>query len=600
MVVHPLFPAAKALDEGIGDHMDACDHLTALWQVTGDAAIVVDGQLKVVALNPAAERILRQPARYALGRPLSELVADKGLTEAINKRDRVGSGDLRLGQRLFRWSISPVAANASTGTLVIINDVTALDRMSADLEATERLKNILNTVLNRAYEGIAVVDENARITMMNQAYCDFLQVKPEDVIGKPVEEVLENTRLHIVIKTGKDELRQVQHIKGHDIICDRIVLRDGNRIVGAVGKVLFRDISEVKELLEQTRRLQEELEYYKGELRSHLRARYSLEGIIGQSQAISDLKEMVRTVARSNSTVLLRGESGTGKELLAHAIHNASARSHGPFVKVNCAAIPETLLESELFGYDEGAFTGARKGGRVGKFEQANRGTILLDEIGDMPLGMQAKLLRVLQEREVERVGGTRPIKVDVRVIAATNQNLESLVSEGKFRRDLFYRLNVVVLEIPPLRERPEDIPALIDSLLDKLGKALGCGRKRMSDEALQVLLRHSWPGNVRELENVLERALNVLDGNEIQPRHLPYYLTESQVRNPTLSPMKDALLRTERELLKQALTAAKGNHLEAARLLGLSKSTYYEKIARHELNSQPLPNRHRRRSSQP
>ncbi len=453
------------------------------------------------------------------------------------------------------------------------------------LMAIKRWNKILTIVFDSAYEGIVIVDENARITTFNQAYADFLGVHRQDMIGRKVDEVVENTRMHIVVKTGQAEFRQIQRIKGHDMVCDRIPIWEGKRIIGAVGKVLFRDISEVDELQEQAKRLKQEVEYYKGQLRrQEQQARYSIENIIGQSRAINNLKDLINKVGRSKSTVLIRGECGTGKELVAHAIHNSSPNFRGPFIKVNCAAIPENLLESELFGYEEGAFTGAKKGGKIGKFEQANDGTIFLDEIGDMPLGMQVKLLRVLQEKEVERVGGTRTVKVPARVITATHRDLEQMVREGKFRQDLFYRLNVVNLEIPALRQRPEDIPVLIEYFLDKLGRVLGCGRKRMSPEALEILLNHNWPGNIRELENVLERALNMVEGEKILPEYLPLYLTETKKVNSTVNSLKEALARTEQELLRQALESCHGNSLEAAKLLGLSKSTFYERIARYGL----------------
>ncbi|WP_051276390.1 sigma-54 interaction domain-containing protein [Desulfovirgula thermocuniculi] len=455
----------------------------------------------------------------------------------------------------------------------------ALERKLRDCE---KIRHILQSILDSAYEGIVVVDEKGIITMFNQAYCDFLGVKQEEMIGKFVADVIENTRMHIVVKTGVPEYRQIQRIKGHDMICDRIPVKQDGKIIGAVGKVLFRDVREVEELLSRTEQLRQELEYYKTELRRHQQTRYSLENIVGQSRAISELKDLAVKIARSNSTVLLRGETGTGKELFAHAIHNASQRSQGPFIKINCAAIPEGLLESELFGYEEGAFTGARKGGKTGKFEQAHGGTIFLDEIGEMPLAMQAKLLRVLQEKEIERVGGTRPVKVDVRVIAATNRDLEALVREGKLRQDLFYRLNVITLEIPPLRQRREDIPCLVEFFLEKLGLALGCGKKKISSEAMSILMQHSWPGNVRELENVIERALNVVDGPEILPCHLPYYLRDAGSGGRLLPTLKEAVAAAERDLIKKALSLARGNCLEAARLLGVSKSTFYEKVARY------------------
>ncbi|MFE7280356.1 sigma-54 interaction domain-containing protein [Heyndrickxia sporothermodurans] len=237
---------------------------------------------------------------------------------------------------------------------------------------------------------------------------------------------------------------------------------------------------------------------------------------------------MAEKISVSNSAVLLTGESGTGKELFAHAIHQNSSREQFPFVRINCASIPEHLLESELFGYDEGAFTGAKKGGKRGKFELANFGTIFLDEIGDMPLSMQSKLLRVLQEGEVERVGGQKPKTIDVRIIAATHRNLEKMIEEGTFRQDLYYRLNVIKLEIPPLRERKEDIPYIATYLLNKLEKKFHRHGINLTNRVISKLQQHNWPGNIRELENVLERAVNVLEGNTIDIVHLPLYLREN------------------------------------------------------------------------
>ncbi|HEX9016413.1 MAG TPA: sigma 54-interacting transcriptional regulator [Chloroflexota bacterium] len=561
------------------------DYEKALWLVSSEGAILVDPERQIVSVNPAAERFLGEPCRRLKGRDLADCVhpLDPLVLSALRDPKLPRTGTLQIGQRSYRWRTSPVLTGGDRpSALLVLADVGQIEQVEQELAEAKKLERTLLTVLDSAYEGIIIVDQDGYITLFNQAYSDFLGLKLEDVIGRRVEEVIENTRMHVVVKTGRAEIRQVQRIKGHDMICDRIPIREGDRIIGAVGKVLFRDVSEVDELLVQTRRLQQELEYYKGELRTQLQARYSLENVIGQSQAITDLREMVRRMARSSSTVLLLGESGTGKELIAHAIHNASTRYRGPFVKVNCAAIPEPLLESELFGYEEGAFTGAARGGKIGKFEQADGGTLLLDEIGDMPLSMQVKLLRVLQEREVERIGGSRSIPINVRIVAASNHDLEALVSEGKFRQDLFYRLNVVSMEIPPLRERPEDIPLLIESLLTKLGNALGCGFVRVSDAARELLVQYSWPGNVRELENVLERALNVVDGEEILPRHLPYYMYEDRARGAATTSLKDAVAKTEREALQQALAAAGGNHVEAARILALSRSALYEKMARH------------------
>lgn len=566
----------------LGDHY--AEQLKTAFDCAYNGIVLVDTGINIAALNPAAERILGVKREEAVGRSFIELVPGSGFPEVLGQKRSQAGCSLEIGGKVYLSNRSPVIVDGDlVGAVAVLQDITELNQCRIQLEETRTLKNILEAVLNSAYEGIVVVDENGIITMFNDAYCRFLNVKQEDMVGKHVTDAIENTRMHVVLKTGKPEIRHIQRIQGHDMICDRIPIKGDGKIIGAVGKVLFRDVSEVDELLKQTEQLKEQLEYYKSELAKERKTRYSLDNIIGQSRVMAVLKELVRKFAKSSSTVLIRGESGTGKELLAHAIHNLSPRRTGPFIKVNCAALPENLLESELFGYEEGAFTGAKKGGKLGKFEQAQGGTIFLDEIGDMPVKMQVKLLRALQEKEIERLGSTTTIKADVRVIAATNRNLEELIAEGKFREDLFYRLNVVSLEMPPLRSRKEDIPLLADFLVQKLCKNLGIGGKAVSRFTYDVLLSYSWPGNVRELENVLERALNVVDNGAINPEHLPYY-----IRQPKNSlqdgefHLKSIVEETEMEVMKRAFNAAGSNALEAAKLLGISKSTYYEKAARY------------------
>lgn len=464
-----------------------------------------------------------------------------------------------------------------------------LQNLQKELARAKNAVELLETVLDNIQNGIVVVDRNARIIIFNKAYCDFLEVRKEDMIGRPVVEAIENTRMHIVLQTGVAEIGDVQRIKGHDMICSRIPLKKNGEIWGALGIVMFRDVKDLRTLMRRVERLQSELEFYKDELAREQGARYRLENIVGTSERIQELKRIVLKVARSDSTVLIRGESGTGKELFAHALHNASPRRARPFVRVNCSALPENLLESELFGYREGAFTGARRGGKMGKFELADGGTIFLDEIGDLPVNMQAKLLRVLQEKEIERLGDNQPTKVNVRVIAATNRNLEEMVREGLFRQDLFYRLNVVVLEIPPLRERPEDIPALVASLLAKLTEHLGCSPKRIDEGALECLRKHTWPGNVRELENVLERILNLVEEDVITVHHLPFYLLQEINFIPgekNVVPLKEAVEKTEKAMLLRALEITGGDRLAAAKILQISKSSLYEKISRYKISS--------------
>lgn len=328
-----------------------------------------------------------------------------------------------------------------------------------------------------------------------------------------------------------------------------------------------------------------EIEYYKNRLENLTAPKYSLDAIVGNSAAISQIKHILPRAAQSGSTILILGESGVGKEVFAQAIHNLSPRRDGPFIAINCAALPELLLESELFGYDEGAFTGARKGGKPGKFELANGGTILLDEIGDMPLTMQSKLLRVLQERELERVGGTRSIKLNIRIIAATNADLKNAVLTGKFRQDLYYRLNVISLCIPPLRQRKEDIPLLVDFIIHKLSREKHLTPKVFSTAAMSCLSAYDWPGNVRELENVVERALYITDGQMVQDTHLPNHLQNHELNlQGDIPQLKDAVKQLERDLIIQALQKTDNNRQAAAQLLGLPRATFYQRLKEFDL----------------
>jgi DNA-binding NtrC family response regulator/iron only hydrogenase large subunit-like protein len=329
-----------------------------------------------------------------------------------------------------------------------------------------------------------------------------------------------------------------------------------------------------------------EIEYYRDRLNMSTARKFVLDSIIGESPIIISLKSIIEKAAKGNATVLIQGESGVGKEVVAQAIHNLSSRSGSPFIGINCAALPELLLESELFGYEEGAFTGARKGGKPGKFELANGGTILLDEIGDLPLAMQGKLLRVLQEREFERVGGTKTVKFDVRVLAATNRDLRKLAAEGKFRIDLFYRLNVLPVYVPPLRERKQDIPLLIGFFIEKFTREKVISPKVFSEECLEALLQYTWPGNVRELENIIERSLFLAEGSVIRQNVLPPHIRElCRKGSGEIVSMKEAVKKVERQLILDALNMARNNKQLAAKLLGITRVTLYQKIKEYGIN---------------
>ncbi len=444
---------------------------------------------------------------------------------------------------------------------------------------------LLNTVMEATNDAIVYVNKDGYIEILSKPYAEFLGVDREAAIGKHVREVIENTRMDIVIETGISEIAQVQEIKGKKMIATRIPVFVNDKVVGAVGKVLFKDVDELNSLYMKINKIEKELNLYKDEFKKVNKAKYALDSIISISKSMESLKELTKRAAKTNSNVLILGESGTGKELFAHAIHNNSRRIDAPFIKVNCGAIPYELLESELFGYEEGSFTGARKGGKIGKFKAADGGTIFLDEIGDLPMNMQVKLLRVLQDKEIERIGSNFSEKIDVRVIAATNKDLEKMVSEGMFRLDLYYRLNVVSIKIPPLRERKEDIPILSRHLVDKISRGENIRVDKISDNTLEYLKNYDWPGNVRELENILERAINFLEEETIiKPEHLPSKIT-GMTRNKQMKSLKSILEEVEKQSIIDSLIISNGNKTLAANALDISRTSLYEKISKYNID---------------
>lgn len=434
--------------------------------------------------------------------------------------------------------------------------------------------------------GINFVDENGKVVRLNQAMLDYFKFTHE-VEGKHICEIEPTSRLPIVLQTRKAEIGQRHRFAdGREAIVHRIPVIENGRLIGALGIILFGDVQDVYLLAERNRLLLNKLAHYEKE-KSRYQAKYTLQDILGDSADTQAGKAQVRRIARSNSNVLIIGESGVGKELFAHAIHQESARREAPFVRLNCAAIPETLLESELFGYVEGAFTGAKKGGQAGKFELAEGGTLFLDEIGDMPYAMQAKLLRVLQEREFERVGGKEIIRVNVRVLSATNADLESLLQTGGFRSDLFYRLNVLNLKIAPLRERKEDIPNLVYHFLGQIYQENGC-YSTFSQECLDALARYHWPGNIRELRNVVEKIALEAESRTARIEDLPAYIRRNLSKSTVLvdksKGLRALLAQVEADSIRQALEQCGGCKTRAAAWLQIPKMRLYRKLKQFNL----------------
>lgn len=486
----------------------------------------------------------------------------------------VGSKRITIESFCYRY------LNIFEFNIFLFKDTTEISEARDEIEELKLALNSLKDVLDNAYQGFVLVNEEGIIIKWN--YEKLFGIKEEDALGKRVEDVIENTRLHIVTKTGKKELYDVQRIQGHDMIASRTpIIKDG-KIMGAVGTVLFKDIREFTDLAKKLKNLESTVDKYKSEISRMYHANYSFDDIITQNVHMLDLIDIAKKAANSTSTILVEGESGTGKEYFAHAIHEESNRRLAPFIRINCAAIPHELLESELFGYEAGAFTGAKREGKIGKLELANGGTVLLDEISSMPLSMQAKLLRVLEEREFERIGGNTSIKIDIRLIACTNENLEYLANKSRFRQDLYYRLNVVRIKIPPLRNRLDDIPCLCDNILSKQMQSVGITSKSVTDRAIFALKLYSWPGNVRELRNILERAANMSVGNYIDIQHLPDFISEklnNDIVKTDVHTLKYKMAEAEVHAIVEALKYCNGNRTEAAKMLGIHRTALYKKL---------------------
>ncbi len=436
-------------------------------------------------------------------------------------------------------------------------------------------------LLDNMQIGIIVIDAVGQIIYINDTYARFVDVDIELSLGKHVTEVVANSRLHIVAKSGVAEINHPHKFKGMGLVVQRVPIKQSGKVIAALGLVLFDSATTAHKLAEKVAFLETKIQQFQNELASMYSTRYTFNHIIGPSPSMQKLKQEAMQVAAHDMPVLITGESGTGKELFAQAIHDASPRRSNPFLRVNCTALPKDLLESELFGYEKGSFTGAHPKGKPGKFELAHMGTIFLDEIGDMPIEMQPKLLRVLELKEFERIGGVNIVASDFRVIAATNQDLNRLMKSGLFRRDLYYRLNGVPIQIEPLRKRPSDILPLAYHYIEKTIKGPTGKGIRIHPKACLKLERYDWPGNGRELLHAIQRAIYRADQKMIAPKHLPEYIRHS-VQFPhkeSDASLSKYLQGAEKYAIRQALDQANGNKTVAARNLGIHRTLIYRKM---------------------
>ena len=487
--------------------------------------LVVDNQHTIIIYNTEAEHLFGIPAREVLGRKVTEVFPDSRLPEVVDTKEPILGYTREIGKSTIVVNTTPIIENDEIkGAISTFEDVSRLVQISWEFEEVKELKERYLQILEAVQDGICVFDREGTVTYINGSYNEITGENISE--GDNIHEISPNGSRMRVLEKGQKIMGEISQKKnGKSVVANIVPIIVNQQITGGISVV--KNLSEIEELIDRISHLSAKTEYLEEELHRRKKLNPAFNRIVGVSNKLYDAMKLAAKTADNNFNVLIRGESGTGKELIAEAIHYSSERATQPFIRVNCAAIPENLLESEMFGHVKGAYTEAIKT-KIGKFELADKGTIFLDEIGELDKSMQAKMLRVIQKKEFQRVGDDRTITVDARIIAATNRNLEELVENGEFREDLYYRLNVIPIWLPPLRERREDIPVLSEYFLNKIAEELGCEPKKLSGEAMDALIHYSWPGNIRELENVMERINILADGREVQKEDLPHYISEN------------------------------------------------------------------------
>lgn len=552
--------------------------------------ITIDSNKNIQIINPAAEKLLNKKGSEVTGKCYFDYIPNGQLPNILDDEEMRRIQRFEYNGMEFISHLIPVRVEgAVTGAVCILQDMNDVSGVMKELRTATELKEELNAIIQSSFDGIFVTDGEGRVIYANDAYSRITGIELEVVKGRTMRELVEagvyNQSVSMQVQERLEAITLTQEIN-----TGKTALVTGNPIFDRKGN-LFRIVTNVRDITELYN-LKQDYEYARGlnlHLQEQLQKAEGCENFIIKSPKSKELLEQVLRVGRADSTVLIQGESGVGKEMIANLLHSNSLRKDKPYVRINCGAIPDNLLESELFGYEAGAFTGAQKNGKIGFFQLANGGTIFLDEIGELPLELQVKLLRAFQEREITRVGGTKPIKIDVRIIAATNRNLWDMVANGTFRKDLFYRLNVIPLYVHPLRERREEIPELIYSFIKKLNDRYGLN-KVIDGSIVECLINYDWPGNVRELENVIERSYVTSAGNVINDVRIDAQCCCQQEKDnhspalPIKFNLKDAVGKYEKQLILNALKQCKSTR-KAALLLGVSQPTISRKAARYGIS---------------
>ncbi len=570
------------------------DELRNLLDAVHNGIVAIDSDERVSIFNKPAERILGVPAQTALGKKITDVLSTSGLTTVLR------SGKPEFGQQLEHNGVTvvtnrtPIISNGCVvGAVAVFQDVSELESLVSELRHVKELNKELEAILESFYDGIGIIAGDGTLLRVNTSYERITGLsKQENGVGRNVRELQADGTVSqpvaLLVLNQKEPVTIKQKIK-----TGKEILITGSPVFDEKGEIFrvvcnIRDMTELNALKERIEHTELQNLQYASEIQA-LRARlHHHEQFIFRSAVMEKVFRLIVRVAGFNSHVLITGESGVGKEIAARLIHEFSPRAKAPFNQINCSAIPENLLESELFGYEEGAFTGARMGGKKGILEMCRGGTLLLDEIGELPINMQAKLLRVLQEHRVFRLGSTKPTDLDVRILASTNRNLEEMVAEGTFRADLFYRLNVVPIHIPPLRERPEDIVPLAIHFMERFNRKYGT-HKRFDPEIFLAFERHPWSGNVRELENVVERLVVVNEEAVLNITHLPFAVHIQQqplvVQVNELIPFEEALEILEKELLTKTIQVHHSTR-KAAKVLGVTHPTIIRKLQKYKLET--------------
>ncbi len=566
--------------------------------------VAIDNTGHITLCNAAAMRMFDLTDNIE-GRFIFDIFEGSSLLEVLKQQRPNFGGKYQVGDKCIIGNRTPVKHNGKTiGAVSVFQDISEVEAISSRLENVRRINSELNAIIESSHDGIVITDNKGVIMRVNKAVEGMLDLAGDYFIGKSAQElerkgIINCSAISEVIATGKPVTVNQTTINGKEIITTATPVFDEHDNLNSV-VANIKDVTELNELRFKLEKSQTSVAV-NGQ-HSALKAQMQDCGIVAESEKMLKVIDTALKFAEVDATVFILGESGVGKELIAHLIYKNSVRYNRRFIRVNCGAIPGDLMESEFFGYEGGAFTGAKGEGKPGYFELANQGTLFLDEIAELPFELQVKLLRAIQEREIMRVGGTKPIKVDVRIIAATNRDMEEMVRQGSFREDLYYRLNVLPIVIPPLRSRPDDISALLTAFLDKFCQKHKTG-KLVSGETLDILVQYSWPGNVRELENLVERLVITAEGEVILPDDLPERIINQVEQQPAngltavakqgkepIQPLKDAVEQVEKDLIIRAIQMY-GSTYKAAKILGVSQSTiarkakkYYRELERRSL----------------